>query len=135
MPGDLGLFFFFFLMPRRLCWQRPHPKGWDCTFFILLFPEPTLVPSIRACMLNRFSHVQLCDPMDSSPPGSSVQGILQARALEWVLPFPSPGKHPGSPKCPLVECILLLLSHSVVPDSVTPWPVAPQAPLSMGISR
>ena len=27
---------------------------------------------------------QLCDPMDYSPPGSSVQGILQARVLEWV---------------------------------------------------
>ena len=29
--------------------------------------------------------------MDYSPPGSSVQGILQARILEWVHPFPSPG--------------------------------------------
>ena len=26
----------------------------------------------------------LCDPIDSSPPGSSVSGILQARTLEWV---------------------------------------------------
>ena len=26
----------------------------------------------------------LCDPMDCSPPGSSVLGILQARVLEWV---------------------------------------------------
>ena len=26
----------------------------------------------------------VCDPMDGSPPGSSVQGILQARILEWV---------------------------------------------------
>ena len=26
----------------------------------------------------------LCDPIDSSPPGSSVHGILQARTLEWV---------------------------------------------------
>ena len=26
----------------------------------------------------------LCDPIDSSPPGSSVLGILQARILEWV---------------------------------------------------
>ena len=31
----------------------------------------------------------LCDPIDSSPPGSPVPGILQARTLEW-LPFPSP---------------------------------------------
>ena len=26
----------------------------------------------------------LCDPVDCSPPGSSVRGILQARILEWV---------------------------------------------------
>ena len=29
-----------------------------------------------------FSHVQFCDPMHYSPPGSSVRGILQARILE-----------------------------------------------------
>ena len=31
----------------------------------------------------------LCDPIDGSPPGSTVPGILQARTLEWV-PLPSP---------------------------------------------
>ena len=30
------------------------------------------------------SCLTLCDPIDSSPPGSSVPGILQARILEWV---------------------------------------------------
>ena len=30
------------------------------------------------------SCLTLCDPMDCSPPGSSVYGILQARILEWV---------------------------------------------------
>ena len=35
------------------------------------------------------SYLTLCDPMDCSPPGSSVQGIFQARILEWV-PFLSP---------------------------------------------
>ena len=29
------------------------------------------------------SYRTLCDPIDSSPPGSSVHGILQARVLEW----------------------------------------------------
>ena len=34
------------------------------------------------------SRPTLCGPMDSSPPGSSVHGILQARILEWVaIPF------------------------------------------------
>ena len=34
------------------------------------------------------SCLTLCDPMDCSPPGSSIRGILQARTLEWVaIPF------------------------------------------------
>ena len=36
------------------------------------------------------SYPTLCNPMDCSPPGSSVHGILQARTLEWV-PCPPPG--------------------------------------------
>ena len=44
----------------------------------------------------------LCDPVDHSPPGSSVHGILQARILEWVaIPFqgiiPTQGSNPGPP--------------------------------------
>ena len=35
-------------------------------------------------LLRRFSHVQLCDPIDCSLPGFSIHGILQARTLEWV---------------------------------------------------
>ena len=35
----------------------------------------------------------LCDPIDGSPPGSSVPGILQARTLEWVaISFSNAGK-------------------------------------------
>ena len=30
------------------------------------------------------SHVQLCNPMACSPPGSSIHGIFQARVLEWL---------------------------------------------------
>ena len=30
------------------------------------------------------SRPTLCDPIDGSPPGSSIPGILQARTLEWV---------------------------------------------------
>ena len=40
--------------------------------------------TMRACVLSRFSRVRLFATMDCSPPGSSVQGILQARILEWV---------------------------------------------------
>ena len=34
--------------------------------------------------VKSLSHVRLCNPMDCSPSGSSVHGILQARILEWV---------------------------------------------------
>ena len=35
----------------------------------------------------------LCDPIDGSPPGSPISGILQARTLEWVaISFPNAGK-------------------------------------------
>ena len=37
------------------------------------------------CMLSRFSHVQFCNLMDYSLPGSSAHGILQARILKWVV--------------------------------------------------
>ena len=37
----------------------------------------------------------LCDPMDCSPPGSSVHGILQARILEWVTMPSSGSSDPG----------------------------------------
>ena len=54
-------------------------------------------------MKSPVSHREnLCDPMDSSPPGSSVHGLLQARILEWVaIPtpgnLPDPGIEPVSP--------------------------------------
>ena len=35
-------------------------------------------------LLSRFSRVRLCNPIDGSPPGSLVPGILHARVLEWV---------------------------------------------------
>jgi len=35
-------------------------------------------------LLSYVSRVRLCDPIDGSPPGSTVSGILQARILEWV---------------------------------------------------
>ena len=44
------------------------------------FPPVT----VMLLLLSRFTRVRLCDPMDGSPPGSPVPGILQARTLEWV---------------------------------------------------
>ena len=43
-------------------------------------------------------YLTLCDPMDCSPPGSSVHGISQARILEWVaMPFSRGSFPPRSP--------------------------------------
>ena len=49
--------------------------------------------SDKGLLLSRFSRVRLCDPIDGSPPGSPVPGILQARTLEWVaISFSNAGK-------------------------------------------
>ena len=39
---------------------------------------------VLCCAKSLQLYLTLCDPMDCSPPGSSVHGILQARILEWV---------------------------------------------------
>ena len=45
------------------------------------------------------SCLTLSDPMDCSPPDSSIHGIFQARVLEWVaIPF-SKGPHPETEPC------------------------------------
>ena len=41
-----------------------------------------------------YSVVSLCDPMDHSPPDSSVHGIFQARRVEWVAIFLLQGNFP-----------------------------------------
>ena len=63
----------------------------------------------------------LCDPIDGSPPGSAVPGILQARTLVWVaISFSNAGKWKVKVKS---------LSHVWL--LATPWTAAHQAPLSM----
>ena len=67
----------------------------------------------------------LCDPIDGSPPGSPVPGILQARTLEWLaISFSNAWKWKLKVK---------LLSH--VQLLATPWTAAYQAPPSIGFSR
>ena len=66
----------------------------------------------------------LCDPIDGSPPGSPIPGILQARTLEWVaISFSSAWKWKVKVKS-LSRARLL----------ATPWTAAYQAPPSMGFS-
>ena len=67
----------------------------------------------------------LCDPIDSSPPGSLVSGILQARTLDWLaICFSNAWKWKVRVK--LLSRVRLL---------ATPWTAAYQAPPSMGFSR
>ena len=50
-------------------------------------------PDAAAAAKSCQSCPTLCDPLDSSPPGSLVPGILQARTLEWVaISFSNAGK-------------------------------------------
>ena len=49
---------------------------------------------MHACSVAQL-YLTLCDPMDCSSPGSSVQGIFQAKILEG-LPLPPPGNLPDS---------------------------------------
>ena len=66
-----------------------------------------------------------CDPIEGSPSGSTIPGILQARTLEWVaISFSSAWK--WKVKVKLLSCVRLL---------ATPWTAAYQAPPSMGFSR
>ena len=46
-------------------------------FYLCLFTATATAKPLQSCPT-------LCDPIDSSPPGSTVPGILQARIVEWV---------------------------------------------------
>ena len=74
--------------------------------------------SLQSCLT-------LHDPIDGSPPGSPVPGILQARTLEWVaISFSNGWKWKVKGK-----------SLSRVRLFATPWTAAYQIPPSMGFSR
>ena len=83
-----------------------------------LIHTATAAKSLQSCPT-------LCDPIDGSPPGSPIPGILQARTLEWVtISFSNAGKRKLKVK---------LLSHVWLLG--TPWTAAYQTPQSLGFSR
>ena len=110
---------------RQECWSGllfPSPGH---------FPNPEIQvksPSLAAAAAAAKSLQlcsTLCDPIDGSPPGSPIPGILQARTLEWVaISFSNAWK--WKVKVKSLSCVRLL---------VTPWTAAYQAPLSIGFSR
>ena len=87
-------------------------------FFIGQCSAAAAAKSLQLCLT-------LCDPIDGSPSGSPVPGILQARTLEWVaISFSNAWK--WKVKVNLLSRVWLL---------ATPWTAAHQAPLSMGFAR
>ena len=100
---------------------RIHPPKKSSVIFLSqgpFYPAAATARSLQSCPTQ-------CDPIDRSPPGSLVLGILQARTLEWVaISFSNAWKWKVKVK-PLSRIWLL----------GTPWTAAHQAPLSMGLSR
>ena len=75
------------------------PQGGPCclstyTSFSLLIANSQPITSLPSMCLVAQSFPTVCDPMDCSPPGSSVHGILQAGILEWVTVPSSRGSSP-----------------------------------------
>ena len=95
---------------------------------LLVFTFPTqfkVLPVSAAAAKSLQSCLTLCDPIDGSPPGSPIPGILQARTLEWVaISFSNASKWKVKVKS---------LSHIWL--LATPWTAAHQVPPSMGFSR
>ena len=88
------------------------------TTFSYTAAAATAAKSLQSCPT-------LCNPIDGSPPGSPIPGILQARTLEWVaISFSNSWKWKVKVKSP-----------SRVQLLATPWTAAYQTPPSMGFSR
>ena len=88
-------------------------------------PYISTILSTAAAAKSLQSCSTLCDPIDGSPPGCPVPGILQARTLEWVaISFSNAWK--WKVKVKLLSLVRLF---------ATPWTAAHEAPPSMGFSR
>ena len=86
--------------------MKSHKTG-DRSTFMETVMEVTVVLGIFAHCPAAAKSLQscptLCDPIDGSPPGSPVPGILQARTLEWVA-FPSPVRESeAAQSCPTLS--------------------------------
>ena len=109
-------------------YQLPPGRGWKSAAGgtqegVECSPSPRSAAAAAAKSLQ--SCLTLCHPIDGSPRGSPVPGILQARTLEWVaISFSNAWKWKVRGKS---------LSHVRLFE--TPWIAAHQAPPSMGFSR
>ena len=112
--------FFKLLLFYGTIWQKKQ-VSW---IYFLISPG-----SVKSAATAAAKSLQSCptlyDPTESSPPGSAIPGILQARTLEWVaISFSNAWKWKGKVK-----------SLSRVRLFATPWPAAYQAPPPMGFFR
>ena len=99
-------------LPFPSCRDLPNPGIEPASFMspALQMDSSPLAPPGKPTIRLKWSEVAqscptLCDPVDCSPPGSSIHGILQARILSG-LPFPSPGDllNPGiKPRSPALQ--------------------------------
>ena len=98
---------------------------------------PLTTPTAAAAAKSLQSCPTLRDPIDGSPPGSPVPGILQARTLEWIaISFSNAGKWKVKVKKKKEkEKKVKVKSLSHIQLLATPWTTAYQAPPSMGFSR
>ena len=71
-PTDVGN-----LISGSSAFSKSSLNIWKFLVHVLLKPAAAAAKSLQSCPT-------LCDPIDGSPPGSAVPGILQARTLEWV---------------------------------------------------
>ena len=67
-------------MQQKQVSSEPHPRLPTRLCFFPLYSFLHLIATAKSLQ----SCLSLCDPIDGSPPGSPVPGILQARTLEWV---------------------------------------------------
>ena len=75
-----------------LLWGQRRPDNkWNSGFQVSQNIHQVVISLVAALCLAHQACLTLCDPVDCSPPGSSVHGILQARILEWVA-MPSSGR-------------------------------------------
>ena len=89
------------------CLENPHGQRnlADYSSWCSKESETTEWLSTAAAAKTSQSCLTLCDPIDGSPPGSSVPGILQARILEWVaISFSNACMHAKSLQSCLILC-------------------------------
>ena len=112
-------------VPVRGSWDKEKWVNKKLLIVLITMLKYYPVAAAAAAAKSLQSCPTLCDPIDGSPSGSPIPGILQARTLEWVaISFSNAWKWKVKVKS---------LTH--VQLLATPWAAAYQAPPSMEFSR